>query len=64
MADFEVSNHCTIFIFTRLTPTAREWVAEFLPEDAQRWAGGTVIEPRYISDVVTGVRSDGLVVRG
>ena len=63
MADFEVSNHGTIFIFMPLTSAAREWAAEFLPEDAQSWAGGTVIEHRYISDVVTGAQRDGLVVR-
>jgi hypothetical protein len=63
MADFEVSNHDTIFIFTLLSAAARDWVAEFLPEDAQRWAGGTVIEPRYISDVVIGAQRDGLMVR-
>jgi hypothetical protein len=64
MADFEVSDHGTIFIFTPLTPAARDWVAEFLPEDAQRWAGGVAIEHRYISDVVIGAQRDGLVVRG
>jgi hypothetical protein len=64
MADFEVSCHGTIFIFTPLTPAARDWVAEFLPEDAQRWAGGVAIEHRYISDVVKGARRDGLMVRG
>jgi hypothetical protein len=64
MADFEVSNHGTIYIFTPLTAAARDWVAEFLPEDAQRWAGGTVIEHRCILDVVIGAQRDGFVVRG
>lgn len=63
MADFEVSNHGTIVIFTPLTPVARDWVAKFLPEDAQCWAGGVVIEHRYISDVVIGAQRDGLMVR-
>ena len=63
MADFEVSIHGTIFVFAPLTPAARDWVAEFLPEDAQQWAGGVVIEHRYISDVVIGVQRDGLMVR-
>ena len=63
MADFEVSSHGTIFIFTPLTPAARNWVADFLPEDAQQWAGGAVIEHRYISDVVIGAQRDGLMVR-
>jgi hypothetical protein len=63
MADFEVSKHGTIFIFTPLTPAARDWVAEFLSQDARRWAGGVVIEHRYISDVVIGAQRDGLMVR-
>ena len=64
MADFEVSNHGTIFIFTPRRAAARDWVAEFLPVDAQRWAGGVAIEHRYISDVVIGAQRDGLMVRG
>lgn len=60
--DVAVSCHGSIYIFTPLTPAARDWVAEFLPEDAQQWAGGTVIEHRYISDVVFGARHDGLSV--
>ncbi len=63
MPDFELSNHGTIFIFTPLTPAARDWVAEFLPEDAQHWAGGVAIEHRDISDVVVGAQRDGLTVR-
>ncbi len=63
MADFEVSNRGTIFIFTPLTPAGRDWAAEFLPQDAQQWAGGVVIEHGYISDVVIGVQRDGLMVR-
>jgi hypothetical protein len=62
--DFEVSGGGSIYIFTPLTPDARDWVAEFLPEDAQRWAGGVVIEHRYISDVVAGAQRDGFSVRG
>lgn len=63
--DFEVACHGSIYIFTPLTPAAREWVAEFLPEDAQQWAGGTVVEHRFIADIVQGAQRDGLsVVRG
>ena len=60
--DFEVSCHGSIYIFTPLTPAAREWVAEFLPEDAQRWAGGVVVEHRFIADIVQGAQRDGLSV--
>jgi hypothetical protein len=62
MADFEVSDHGTIFIFTPLTPAGREWVAEFLPEDAQRWAGGFCVEHRFIAEIISGAQRDGLSV--
>jgi hypothetical protein len=62
--DFEVSGGGSIYIFTPLTAAGRDWVAEFLPEDAQRWAGGVVIEHRYISTIVAGAQRDGLSVRG
>jgi hypothetical protein len=64
MADIEVSNHGTIYIFTPLTPAGRDWVAEFLPEEAQRSAGGVVIEHRYISSIVAGAQRDGFSVLG
>jgi hypothetical protein len=60
--DVEVSCHGSIYIFTPLTPAAREWVAEFLPEDAQQWAGGTVVEHRFIAEIILGARRDGLSV--
>ena len=60
--DFEVSAHSSIYILTPLTPAAREWVAKFLPEGAQQWAGGTVVEHRFIADIVQGARRDGLSV--
>jgi hypothetical protein len=62
--DFKVLGHGSTYILTPLTPAAHDWVSEFLPEDAQRWAGGVVIEHRYISDVVSGAQRDGLSVRG
>jgi hypothetical protein len=61
--DFIVSDEGSVFIFTPLTPAAREWVAEFLPEGAMRWAGPVVVEHRYISDIISGARRDGLVVK-
>ena len=60
--DFEVSAHSSIYILTPLTPAARDWAAEFLPEDAQRWAGGVCVEWRFIADIVEGARRDGLSV--
>jgi hypothetical protein len=58
--DFTVSGGGSIYILTPLTPAANDWVAEFLPEDAQRWAGGVVIEWRYLADILSGLHDDGL----
>jgi len=44
------------------TDGARDWISEHISEDAQWFAGGVVVEPRYLEDVVVGMREDGLVV--
>lgn len=64
VVDFTVDNHGTIYILNAETPAAQEWVEEHLPEDRMTWGpGGTVVEHRFIADIVEGVRRDGLVVR-
>jgi hypothetical protein len=53
----------TVYLLHPLTDAAREWVAEHLPEDAQRLGNGTAIEHRFIQDIVDGARNDGLAIR-
>lgn len=60
MTDFTVSNHGSICILTPHTEDAQEWVENHLPEDALTFAGGIVIEPRYIDDILDGISEDGL----
>jgi hypothetical protein len=62
MPDIQVINHGSIMIFLPKTDAGRKWVAEHIGSDAMRWAGGVVVEPRYIDDVVTGASADGLLV--
>ena len=62
--DFSVANHGSVMILHALTDAARTWVDEHLPRDATTWGhSGTVVEPRYIVDIVEGIRADGLEVR-
>jgi hypothetical protein len=61
-SDFSVENHGSIILLKPLTKSAREWGAEHLPEDAMKWGEATVVEPRYIGDIVEGIINDGLVV--
>jgi len=62
MTDFRFANHGSICILAPLTEEASTWVEEHIPEDAQRWAGGIVVEPRYVADIRDGIDSDGLTV--
>ena len=62
MADFLVQNEGTCVVVTPVTPAAKTWVAEHIPDDAPTWCGGVVIEHRYAFDVLDGIVNDGLVV--
>jgi hypothetical protein len=54
-------NEGSIFVLRALTDAAREWVAENVDPDAMTWgADGTVIEHRYVRDIVAGAQRDGL----
>lgn len=61
--DFFVLNEGTIFLLIPLTDAASTWVDEHLPEDAQWFGNGVVVEHRYIADIVQGIVNDGLVAR-
>ncbi len=61
--DVQVSNHGSIYVLTPITDVAREWIDEYIPEDAMRWGkDGVVVEPRYVDLVIAGMREAGLVV--
>lgn len=48
-----------------LTPVSEaglRWVRENLPADVLRWAGGIVVEPRYVGDILDGIAADALEV--
>jgi hypothetical protein len=60
--DFAVANHGTIVLLQPLTRAANEWIAANLPADRLHYAGAIVIEPRYLADIVAGIRADGLEV--
>lgn len=61
-ADFTLLNEFSIFLLTPISELALDWVAEFLPSDATTFGRATVIEHRYIGDIVEGIIGDGLTV--
>jgi hypothetical protein len=60
--DFEIENHQSIFLLRPLTPAAESWIEQFLPQDRMPFGSAVVVEHRYISEIVEGIRNDGLVV--
>lgn len=61
-ADFQFVSHGSVCILTPYTSKANVWASEHLPEDAQRWASGYVIEPRYAYPIIDGIQNAGLTV--
>lgn len=61
--DITVIDHGSITVFLPTSDAGREWIAEHIASDAMRWAGGVVVEPRYLGDIVDGAINDGLDIR-
>lgn len=57
--DFVVEDHGCIFLLQPLTPFAREWVEENIPEESLKWAGATVVEYHDIRDVLMKITDAG-----
>ena len=58
--DFRVDNQGTIVVLYADSEAAQQWVIDNLPADALQWAGGTVIEHRFVEDILFGIHNDGL----
>jgi hypothetical protein len=63
--DFVLENHGSICLLRPLTPSAVAWVEEHIGPDNgfQPYFPTVVVEPRYIADIVEGIRNDELAVQ-
>jgi hypothetical protein len=61
--DISVTGEGSIFLLDWLTKAGKNWIAENIPSDAQRFGDSIVVEHRYIKDIIYGMVADGLVVR-
>lgn len=66
VADFRLENHGSILILWPISRAAKVWSFEQLRcDDTQIWGrDGVVIEPRYISDIVSGIIDEGFSIVG
>ena len=66
VSDFALANHGSLFLLRPLNSSAKNWMNDHLPMDSketQFWGDAIVIESRYVSRIVDGIISDGLVLR-
>lgn len=63
MPDFRILNEGSIVIVTPDTDEAQVWLDEnVITPETMTWGRGIVVEARYISDLITGIKADGLTV--
>jgi hypothetical protein len=61
--DVEVVHVGTLAVVVPITPEAQTWFDLYV-EDGMRWGCfGRVVEPRYLPDLLDGLRQDGFSIR-
>ena len=58
--DFQVVNHGSLYLLIPNTTRAKEWVRDNLPQDHMKYDDASVIEHRYIGDIIDGIQADDL----
>jgi hypothetical protein len=61
-SDLLISNHGSICLLRSGTDAGKQWLQQHVHQDAetQYWGHSIVVEPRYLADILTGARDDGL----
>jgi hypothetical protein len=62
IADFGVSDHGSIILVHPHSDLAREWIEENVSDEAQFMGDALVVERRFASALIQGMRSDGLIL--
>lgn len=58
--DAYVENHGSLCLVRPQTAFAHDWLK--MNTDGQWWGGGLAVEPRYVTDLVSGMREEGMTV--
>jgi hypothetical protein len=60
--DVTVRSEGSLYIITGHTIKAQEHLAEHMPEDAPRWAGGYAVETQYVMAIIDDLIDAGFMV--
>ena len=58
--DFQVVNHGTLYLLIPNTSRGKQWVTDNLPQNHIKYDDASVIEHRYIGDIIDGIQADDL----
>jgi hypothetical protein len=61
--DFRCDNHGSVFLLYPLSETAKSWIKDNLPSDAQWFGNAVAVECRFIWPILEGIQIDGLAVQ-
>lgn len=62
--DIAVENHGSLLLVEPLTEAAADWIEQNVQDEAQFWGHKLVVEPRYLHDLLYGIRDAGLLIEG
>jgi len=60
--DFQVVNHGSLYLLIPHTPRAKQWVRDNLSPNHTKYDDASVIEHRYIGDIIDGIQADDLEI--
>jgi hypothetical protein len=61
--DFRCENHGSVFLLYPLCQSAKFWIEENLPSDAQWFGNAVAIEHRFICPILEGIQNDEFTVQ-
>jgi hypothetical protein len=60
--DFVCEYHIWLFLLRPVSAAAFDWIESHLPDDRLTFGNATVIEPRYVWNILLGIQESGLSV--
>lgn len=61
--DVRITNHGSLYLLNPQTDAARDWLSNNVSDDANWFGDMLPVEPRYMPDLLAGMRGNGLVVQ-
>ena len=61
---FILGNHGNVFVLQPVTRQANTWAQKRVAQESREYAGGIVIEPRHLDDILQRIKEAGMIVIG